>query len=328
MDKTFFICPQTHKELFEKRENGQRCLTTDSDITYDFINEFPNLTYPKKLEKETVEIFEHYDGTAAIYDNFLNQTFKTHNEDEVAARNKFIDKLNINSDSKVLEIACATGRDSELILKRLGKGGKSVMVDISPNMLAKCREKLSGIDIDKTFCIANASYLPFPDRYFDAVYSFAALGYFPDVKRSLAEMVRVTKVGGKIVVGDESMPPWLRDTYFSNVLANTNPRVLIGLPLNDIPVDARNVTVQWVVGGIFYLIDFEVGEGEPKGNFDYEVAGPARGGTLRTRYEGKLEGVTKETKELAYKAAKAKGVTMHKWLDDLVKESARKDLDL
>ena len=131
-------------------------------------------------------------------------------------------------------------------------------------------------------------------------------------------MVRVTKVGGKIVVGDESMPPWLRETYFCKVLSKTNPQFLAEIPLKDIPVEARKVNVQWVIGGVFYLIDFEVGDGEPKGDFDYEIEG-VRGGTLRTRLEGELEGVKKETKELAYRAAKAKGLSLHAWLDMLGK---------
>jgi SAM-dependent methyltransferase len=192
-------------------------------------------------------------------------------------------------------------------------------------MLHICREKLKAIDIDKLFCISNASYLPFPDKYFDATYSFGGLGEFPDIKRSLAEMVRVTKTGGKIVVGDESMPPWLRNTYFSKILSKTNSQFLAKVPFEDIPVEARKVTVQWVIGGVFYLIDFQVADGEPTADFDYEIEG-VRGGTLRTRLEGELEGVTKETKELAYKAARVKGLSMHTWLDSLVKEAAKKDL--
>jgi hypothetical protein len=68
-----------------------------------------------------------------------------------------------------------------------------------------------------------------------------------------------------------------------------------------------------------------VGDGEPKGNFDYEIEG-FKGGTLRTRLEGELEGVTKETKELVLKAVKQKGTSVHKWLDDVVKAAAQKDL--
>lgn len=324
--ESIFITPDTHEKLYEHHD-GDHYLSTGTGVKYKFINEFPDLTFPKNLEEKEKHTLEFYENRANVYDKFLYQTFKTHGENETDTRNGFIDKLNIKSDAKVLEIACGTGRDSELIAKRLGKNGQLVLQDISPAMLKVCQNKLEKTDLDKVFCISNAAYLPFPDHYFDAVYSFGGLGEFPEIKRSLAEMVRVTKIGGKVVVGDESMPPWLLDTYFCKVLAKTNPQFLADVPFKDIPVDARKVNIQWVIGGVFYLIDFEVGDGEPIGDFDYEVEGP-RGGTLRTRLEGELEGVTKETKELAFKAAKAKGLSMHKWLDTLVKEAAKKDLNL
>jgi ubiquinone/menaquinone biosynthesis C-methylase UbiE len=322
-----FMCPQTYKPLSYIDENKERKLITKDGIKYGFVNDMPNLVYPPVLDSKEKHTLAFYENRADVYDKFLYQTFKTHHEDETATRNGFIDKLNLKPDSKVLEIACGTGRDSVLIAKRLGEKGQLVLQDISPSMLKICREKLDEIPINKTFCISNAAYLPFPDNYFDATYSFGGLGEFPEIKKSLAEMVRVTKVGGKIVVGDESMPPWLKNTYFCKVLAKTNPQFLVEVPLNEIPVEARKLTLQWVIGGVFYLIDFEVGDGEPKGDFDYEIEG-IRGGTLRTRLEGELEGVTKEAKELAYKAAHAKGISMHNWLDSLVKEAAKKDLGI
>ncbi len=324
-NETMFITPDTHEKLYEVNEGGQRYLVTDGGKRYEFSNEFADLMYPPTLGEKEQHTLVFYENRADVYDKFLYQTFKTHGEDETAVRNGFIDKLNIGSGSKVLEIACGTGRDSQLIANRLGKNGELVLQDISPAMLNVCRQKLESTDVPKVFCISNAAYLPFPDRYFDAVYSFGGLGEFPEIRKSLAEMVRVTKLGGKIVVGDESIPVWLRNTYFCKVLSKTNPQFMVDIPFSDIPVDARKVNVQWVIGGTFYLLDFEVGDGEPKGDFDYEVEGP-RGGTLRTRYEGELEGVSKEAKEMAYKAAKAKGLSMHKWLDELVKEAANEDL--
>jgi ubiquinone/menaquinone biosynthesis C-methylase UbiE len=322
----YFQCPKTRERLSIIKKNGETILSTETGIEYGFINDFPNLIYPPVLDSKEKETLEFYENRAEVYDKFLYQTFKTHGEDEIATRNEFINKLNITPNSKVLEIACGTGRDSELIAKRLGSKGKLVSQDISPAMLNICKKKLATIDIDKIFCLSNAAYLPFPDNYFDSTYSFGGLGEFQNIKRSLSEMVRVTKVEGKIVVGDESMPPWLRGTYFSKVLSKTNPQFLANVPLTEIPVEARKLTLRWVIGGVFYLIDFEVGDGEPVGDFDYEIEG-VRGGTLRTRLEGELEGVTKEAKELAYKAAKAKGLSLHAWLDSLVKEGAKKDLN-
>ena len=168
---------------------------------------------------------------------------------------------------------------------------------------------------------------PIPDKFFDAVYSFGGLGEFSDIKRSLAEMVRVSKVGARIVVGDESMPPWLRETEFAKILITTNKQFLAKLPLEEMPVEARDVHLRWVIGGVFYLIDFRVGEGEPTADFDFEIPGP-RGGTYRSRYLGQLEGVKVETKRLAEQAREKKGLSMHQWLDEVVRRAALKDLDL
>ncbi len=79
-------------------------------------------------------------------------------------------------------------------------------------MIRMCMDKLSDIDVKKSFCLSNAHYLPYPDNYFDATYSFGAMGEFSDKKNVFKEIIRVTKPGGKIVVGDESIPVWLRKT--------------------------------------------------------------------------------------------------------------------
>jgi hypothetical protein len=78
------------------------------------------------------------------------------------------------------------------------------------------------------------------------------------------------------------------------------------------------------LGGCFYLIDFKVGDGPPPVDIDLPHKG-WRGGTMRTRYYGRLEGVTPEARKMAIEAAKAKGVSVHKWLDSLVREAARSD---
>lgn len=324
-DLTFLVSPATHQALSLQDKAGERLLTNALGEKYRFIYNFPDLTYPQVLTSFEKKTYEFYENRAEVYDKYLYQTFKTHNENELEVRNSFIDKLKMTRSSRVLEVACGTGRDSEIIAGRLNENGQIVLQDISPSMLKYCESKLSSFGINKQFIISNAAYLPFPDRYFDCVYSFGGLGEFPEIAKSLKEMVRVTKIGGKIVVGDESMPPWLRDTYFSMVLSTTNPQFEAEVPLKHLPVDARKLNLQWVIGGVFYLIDFEVGDGEPTGNFDYEVEG-VRGGTLRTRYEGQLEGVTKEAKELAYKAAGLQKKTMHRWLDEIVKKAAIDDL--
>jgi ubiquinone/menaquinone biosynthesis C-methylase UbiE len=327
-EKSAYVCPETRMPLYILRDDKTHAvvrLETDEGRSYKVAGGIPELTFPKELSGSEGKVKSFYDERVDAYDKYLPLTFKTHNENEEEVRNSFIDRLELKEDSLVLEVACGTGRDSEIIAQRLSEKGEMFMQDISPLMLERCVERLEKYKLEKEFCLSNAAYLPFPDNYFDALYSFGGLGEFPEIKRSLAEMARVVRVGGKVVVGDESIPPWLRETDFARILTTTNPQFNATVPLEDMPVQAREVCLRWVIGGVFYLIDFRVGEGEPTGNFDFEIPGP-RGGTYRTRYEGQLEGVTREAKELASKAVEKKGTSMHKWLDDVVRRAARKDL--
>lgn len=285
----------------------------------------PNFIEQASLSEKARSVVNFYDGRSETYDQYLHLTFYTHGEDENKVRNGFIDLLALKPDSKVLEVAAGSGRDSEIIAGRLSSQGRLFLQDISAGMLGKARQRMKGSPVPVSYALADACALPYPDRSFDCVYSFGGLGEFPDIRKALAEMVRVCKPGGKIVVGDESIPVWLRNTEFAKILSTTNPQFMAPLPLEQMPVEAREVCVRWVIGGVFYLIDFKVGDGAPRANFDYPVPGP-RGGTLRTRYEGQLEGVTPEAKELAHKAREKRGLSMHAWLDEVVRAAADRDL--
>ena len=120
------------------------------------------------------------------------------------------------------------------------------------------------------------------------------------------------------------MPPWLRSTEFGKILMNSNPHYHYGLPLEHVPVSAREVNLSWVLGGVFYVIDFVVGEGEPRADFDFEIPGP-RGGTHRTRYYGHLEGVSAEAAQRAREAREQAGLSMYEWLNEAI--ALKADLD-
>ena len=326
----FFVSPSDKQPLTYRGD------TSDGDIvsgtlhaganTYAIVDGFPDFVAVQALSAQTQSVVAFYDDRSETYDQYLHLTFLTHGEDETQVRNGLIDLLELRPDSKVLEVAAGSGRDSEIIASRLGAEGKLFLQDISSGMLHKARERMRGSDVAVSYALADASFLPYADNSIDCVYSFGGLGEFPDIRAALAEMVRVCKPGGKIVVADESIPVWLRHTEFAKILSTTNPQFMAPLPLEHMPVQARDVCVRWVIGGVFYAIDFRVGDGAPQGNFDYPIPGP-RGGTLRSRYLGQLEGVTPEAKELAHQARKKRGLSMHAWLEEAVRRAAADDLN-
>lgn len=328
-----YVCPESLTPLKLRSGTAESdgeivsgILVSETGNEYPIEHGVPDLTYPRELAEKDEYARSFYDGRAEAYDKNLHLTFKTHREDEQKLRNQFIDALELQPNHRVLEVSCGTGRDSEIIGQRLRPEGQLCLQDIASGMLERCRQRMAKAPVPTSYCLSNACYLPYPDRYFDAVYSFGGLGEFSDIKRSLAEMVRVSKVGAKIVVGDESIPPWLRETEFARILVTTNKQFLAPLPLEQMPIEARDVCLRWVIGGVFYLIGFRVGEGEPDADFDFEIPGP-RGGTYRTRYLGQLEGVTPETKRLAEMARAKRNVSLHQWLDEVVREAALRDLE-
>lgn len=289
----FYVCPETRTPLrFVSLDKVQEevmpgLLIAEGGREYHIKEGIPDLTYPPELAEPDAQARSFYDERAEAYDKNLYLTFKTHGEDEQKVRRSFVDALELKPSHRVLEVSCGTGRDSEIIAQRLGRTGQFCLQDIAFAMLDRCRKRLGRVAVPTSFCVSNACYLPYQTKYFDAVYSFGGLGEFSDITKSLAEMVRVSKVGAKIVVGDESIPPWLRNTEFAGILSTTNKQFLATVPLANIPVEARGVCLRWVIGGVFYLIDFKVGEGEPTANFDFEIPGP-RGGSYRSRYQKQL----------------------------------------
>ena len=328
-----YCCPITFQPLTLKNSSQHNqstetgVLQTATGACYPITDGIPDFTFPHTLAESDQIARDWYDENAYVYDDYLPITFLTFDEDETQVRRKMVSLLKLKQSDKVLEVGCGTGRDSEIIIEHLGKEGKLYLQDLSKNILIKCRERLSHSKIPLSFSVGNAAYLPFPDNFFDATFHFGGLNTFHEIKRSLSEMARVTKIGGKVVIGDESVPPWLRETRLSKILMHSNPNFRYPLPLDQLPTAARSVHLQWIIGGMFYLIDFEVGDGDPVANLDIEIPG-VRGGTHRTRYEGQLEGVSPLAKKLALTACEKSGKSMYQWLNNLIIQATSTKQDL
>jgi ubiquinone/menaquinone biosynthesis C-methylase UbiE len=330
-----YRCPYTGQtlELTVEKAEGPEVLAgrlrTDSGHEYLIVDGIPVLTHPEEEPRSAEEKreYEYYQATSTSYDASLGWLFRVFHEDEDAVRNRMVDLLELKADHRVLETGCGTCRDSIHIARRLGPSGLLFLQDLSPNMVAVGRQRLAASargnekDCPVEFAVGNACYLPFPDGIFDAAYHFGGLNLFTDRKRALAELTRVVKKGGKVVVGDEGLAPWHRDTLYGNIVTTVNKMYLHSCPLDCLPQNAREVAVRWLLGDAFYLIDYRVSEGHPAIDLELPIPGK-RGGTCRTRYFGVMEGVRVDTKELAVRAAERAGLSMHDWLDRVVRQAA------
>lgn len=106
------------------------------------------------------------------------------------------------SGERILDLAAGTGTSSASLAKN---GAQVVAADFSPGMIAVGREKYADRP-DIQFVEADATQLPFADEEFDATTISFGLRNVVRPKDALAEMLRVTKPGGRIVICEFSTP--------------------------------------------------------------------------------------------------------------------------
>lgn len=98
---------------------------------------------------------------------------------------------------RLLEIGCGLGTD---LLQFARSGAITTGVDLTPASIELVRKRfaLEGIPVDAR--VADAEHLPFADASFDVVYSFGVLHHTPDTQKSIDEVYRVLKPGGRIII--------------------------------------------------------------------------------------------------------------------------------
>ena len=101
---------------------------------------------------------------------------------------------------KVLDIAGGTGDLARGWAKRVGKQGEVWLTDINSSMLTVGRGRLLDEGTVLPVALADAEKLPFPDNYFDLVSVAFGLRNMTHKELALAEMLRVLKPGGKLLV--------------------------------------------------------------------------------------------------------------------------------
>jgi ubiquinone/menaquinone biosynthesis C-methylase UbiE len=158
------------------------------------------------LSKPMIEakVRQEYDRLAAVYD----QRWNSYITSTLSCLKTWAD---IGPEAVVLDVACGTGEFERLILAEHPRQ-HMVGVDISEKMLdIACRKLVAYPHV--SFQVATASALPFADHYFDVIVSASAFHYFDVPESALAEMKRVLKPEGKVIILD-----WCKDYLFCRLL--------------------------------------------------------------------------------------------------------------
>ena len=129
---------------------------------------------------------------------------------------------NLREGDQVLDIAGGTGDLALAFSKKVGKSGCVVHTDINEAMLRTGRDRLLDAGVVLPTLVCDAEKLPFPDNHFDLVSVAFGLRNMTHKDLALAEMNRVLKPGGKLLVLEISKvaPPLEKayDWYSFNIL--------------------------------------------------------------------------------------------------------------
>ncbi len=168
-------------------------------------------------KQQVARMFDSISGRYDFLNHFLSMGI------DILWRRKAIALLRDIQPKVILDVATGTG---DLAIEALSlKPDKIIGVDISEGMLDVGRKKMLSKKIDHLIELrsGDSENLPFADNFFDAVIVAFGVRNFENLERGLAEMLRVVRPGGKVVVLEFSRPAkfpmkQLYNVYFTAIL--------------------------------------------------------------------------------------------------------------
>ncbi len=134
-------------------------------------------------------------------------------------RRRAVELAQVGAGDRALDVATGTGDLAIELSRRVAPGGEVIGSDFSDTMLELARKKAP----DLTFEWGNALELPYEDASFDAVTVGFGARNFSELDTGLAEMARVAKPGGRVVVLEITTPErpplsWFFGLWFDRVV--------------------------------------------------------------------------------------------------------------
>lgn len=120
-------------------------------------------------------------------------------------KRKSFELMGAREGSKALEVGSGLGFDAVSLSRIVGRSGRVVAMDSSRTMLKAAQEMAKDLGQAIEFVLADASQMSFQDGCFDGSRIDRTLQHMRQPDKVLAEMVRVTRVGGSIIAYE---PDW------------------------------------------------------------------------------------------------------------------------
>ena len=130
---------------------------------------------------------------------------------------EFLSRIPFSQGSRMLDLACGTG---QIAFPAARSGAKVIGVDIAPKWIEQARARAKEEGLDAQFDEGDAKDLMFDDASFDLVISLIGAMFAPRPDRVAAEMVRVCRPGGRIVMGN-----WTPDGFIGQMFKTSAKHV-------------------------------------------------------------------------------------------------------
>lgn len=119
-------------------------------------------------------------------------------------RLKTVSLARLHPGETVLDVGCGTGTIAIEARKRVGATGRVVGIDPGKEQIARARTKATRRGLSIEFQVGVIEQLAFPDQAFDVVFSTLMMHHLstPLKRQGLAEIARVLKPGGRLVIAD------------------------------------------------------------------------------------------------------------------------------
>jgi demethylmenaquinone methyltransferase/2-methoxy-6-polyprenyl-1,4-benzoquinol methylase len=160
---------------------------SDTHFGFETVNETDKA---KRVEGVFSSVAQKYDLMNDLMSGGLHRLWKAFTIQISGAR----------TGDRVLDVAGGTGDLSSAFAKRVGPTGEVWLTDINNAMLARGRDRLLDEGVLGPVAQCDAEKLPFPDNHFDIVTVAFGLRNMTHKDKALAEMRRVLRTGGRLLV--------------------------------------------------------------------------------------------------------------------------------
>ena len=135
---------------------------------------------------------EYGDGGIEFFNRYDEFRYRT--EGHILSE---LDKIDFEN-KDVLEIGIGQAADSMQIVKR---GANYYGIDLTEKSIKRIKDRFALLNLPyKEIQVANAERIPYPDDFFDIVYSHGVIHHSPNIENIVDEIHRVLKPGGKAVI--------------------------------------------------------------------------------------------------------------------------------